>query len=185
MSRGYAALGLLQPKSNDNVGGVLRAAGCYEASLVVIQGVRYLKARTDTTKQYRHIPLIHTTDLHNSIPYDCIPVAVDLVEGACSLHSYAHPERAFYVFGPEDSTLGKEVLRWCRDRVYVPTKGCMNLAACVNVVLYDRQRKRAREERVLEATKRNGWKKPPPRDFDKEPLTDAEVETLLRNTGAH
>lgn len=185
MSRGFAAIGLMQPKSNDNVGGVLRAAGCYEASLVVIQGTRYLKARTDTTKQFRHIPLIHTTDLRASIPFSCIPVAVDLVEGACSLHSYSHPERAFYIFGPEDSTLGREVLPWCRDRVYIPTKGCMNLAAAVNVVLYDRQKKRAREERILERTSRIGWKKTKERDFSSEPLTDAEVETLLRNTGAH
>jgi tRNA(Leu) C34 or U34 (ribose-2'-O)-methylase TrmL len=146
--RGYAAIGLKQPKTNANVGAVLRAAGCFDAKLVVIEGQRYQRSTVDTTKQYLRIPLLHAT-LQESIPFDCIPVAVDLCEGAQCLHSYSHPERAFYVFGPEDGTLGKDTLGWCRDVIYVPTRGCMNLAATVNVVLYDRQRKRAREERLL------------------------------------
>lgn len=52
-----------------------------------------------------------------------------------------NPKRAFYVFGAEDNTLGSRVLGWCRDVVSVPTNRCMNLAACVNVVLYDRMAK--------------------------------------------
>jgi tRNA(Leu) C34 or U34 (ribose-2'-O)-methylase TrmL len=145
--RGYAAIGLFHPKTNINVGSVLRAAGCFGAALVVIEGERYSRASTDTTKMYRHIPLLHG-ELRASVTFDCVPVAVDLVEGAASLHSYTHPERAFYVFGPEDGTLGARVLSWCRDKIYIPTRGCMNLAAAVNVVLYDRDKKRAREERM-------------------------------------
>lgn len=155
--RGYAAIGLLQPKSNINVGSALRAAGCFEAQLIVIEGERYRRAPSDTTQQYRHLPLIHGS-LRECIPFDCIPVAVDLVEGARCLHSYTHPERAFYIFGPEDGTLGQNILSWCRDTIYIPSAGCLNLAAAVNVVLYDRQKKRAREERLLECTRRNGWK---------------------------
>lgn len=48
------------------------------------------------------------------------------------------PARAFYVFGPEDGTLGSDILSWCPQRLMVPTRTCMNLAATVNVVLYDR-----------------------------------------------
>ena len=54
------------------------------------------------------------------------------------LNNYKHPERAFYIFGAEDQTLGKRIVSFCRDIVYIPTKTCMNLAATVNVVLYDR-----------------------------------------------
>jgi tRNA(Leu) C34 or U34 (ribose-2'-O)-methylase TrmL len=75
------------------------------------------------------------------IPFDCVPVAIDLIDGAQPLQEYKHPERAFYIFGAEDATLGDRVLSWCRDVVYIPTKGCMNLAATVNVVLYDRMAK--------------------------------------------
>lgn len=142
-------MGLYHPKTPSNVGGVLRAAGCYDAALVVIEGQRYHKAPTDVHAFTRHRPLIQVDDLRAAIPHGCIPVAVDLVEGARPLHAYTHPESAFYIFGPEDSTLGKQVLSWCRDVIYVPTDLCMNLAACVNVVLYDRRAKQMRDEKVF------------------------------------
>lgn len=136
--RGYAAIGLNQPKTPANVGSVLRAAHCYGAALVVTSGQRYTRAPTDPQAAYRHLPLVQCADLHDAIPFDCVPVAVDLIEGATPLNKYQHPERAFYVFGPEDGTLGPSITSWCRDTVYVPTRYCMNLAATVNVILYDR-----------------------------------------------
>lgn len=142
MNRGYACIGLYEPKNKLNVGSVLRAAGCYEVSMVALGGARphrYMgRMCTDTQKAYRHLPTILTDDLHSVVPYDCVPVAVDLIDGAQSLIEYEHPERVFYVFGPEDGTLSENVLKWCRDTVYIPTTRCMNLAATVNVVLYDR-----------------------------------------------
>ena len=145
MSRGYSAIGLFCPKTPSNVGSVLRAAHVYGAALVVTTPgrPRYHGSPTDTQKGYRHVPLQQVDDLRRAIPYDCVPVAVDLIEGAQSLVTYKHPERAIYIFGPEDGTLGAAVTSWCRDVVYVPTRYCMNLAACVNVVLYDRMAKQA------------------------------------------
>ncbi len=140
-SRGFSAIGLHHPKTPANVGSVLRAAGCYGVSLVAMTGQRFKRASTDTNSAWRHLPLMEVDDLRSIVPFDCVPVAIDLVSGAKPLTTYTHPERAFYVFGPEDGTLGKAVLDWCRDVVYVPTEGCMNLAACVNVVLYDRMAK--------------------------------------------
>lgn len=140
--RGFAAIGLHMPKTPANVGSVLRAAHCYGAAMVAKTGQRYSKAPTDPQKGYRHIPLIQCDDLASVIPYDCVPVAVDLIDGAKSLTKYMHPERAFYIFGPEDGTLGPSITSWCRDVVYVPTSYCMNLAATVNVILYDRLAKR-------------------------------------------
>lgn len=143
--RGFSAIGLHSPKSAINVGSALRAAGCYGVSLVIATGIRYRRAPTDTQAAYRHMPLIQCTDLHAAIPFDCVPVAIELADGALPLPDYVHPERAFYVFGPEDGTLGAPTLSWCRDVVYVPTNYCMNLAATVNVVLYDRMAKQRRE----------------------------------------
>lgn len=143
--RGFASVGLFHPKDKANIGSVLRAAGCYSVALINIQGARYNRAATDTQAAYRHIPLVHVTDLRESIPYDCVPVAVELTEHARSLVTYKHPERAYYIFGPEDGTLGAKVLPWCRDIVYIPTRYCMNLAATVNVVLYDRLAKQERQ----------------------------------------
>ena len=142
--KGYAIVGLDNPKNSLNVGHALRACGVYGAAGLYTGGERnrYRRAPTDTMRAYRHIPLLQVPDLHDVVPFDCVPVAVDLIPGATPLHKYTHPERAFYIFGAEDATLDERVLSWCRDVVYVPTRRCMNLAAAVNVVLYDRASKR-------------------------------------------
>jgi len=127
----------MNPKTDANIGGAMRAAHCYGAALIAVEGQRYRKKPTDTTKAWRSIPLHHGS-LRDLIPHDCVPVAVEFIPGSRSLPGYKHPERAFYVFGPEDSSLGKATLSWCRDVIMVPTAYCMNLAATVNVVLYDR-----------------------------------------------
>lgn len=139
--RGYSAIGLYMPKTHSNVGGVLRVAYCYGAAIVAITGQRFESHATDTPKTWKSIPLLQTDDLKKVVPYDCVPVAVEIIPGARLLMDYTHPPRAFYVFGPEDGTLGKEVLSWCRDVVSVPTNICMNLAVCAAVVLYDRMLK--------------------------------------------
>lgn len=154
--RGYAAIGLYRPKDAANIGGVLRAAWCHGASLVAVAGARLhanagIRHSTNTPSAWKHIPVLTGDNLHDLIPFDCVPVAVDLVDDATPLPSYQHPQRAFYVFGPEDGTLGEPVLSWCRHRVVVPTRMCMNLAATVNVVLYDRIAKAMRAARKVES----------------------------------
>jgi tRNA(Leu) C34 or U34 (ribose-2'-O)-methylase TrmL len=138
--RGYAAIGLDNPKNGVNVGGALRAAGVYGASLVVLGGERPKKIRhcSDTMKAWRHIPMVLVDDVFDAIPFDCVPVAIDLLPKAKPLPEYKHPERAFYIFGAEDATLGARIIDRCRDQIFIPTARCMNLAATVNVVLYDR-----------------------------------------------
>jgi len=137
MARGYAAIGLYAPKTEANIGGVLRACMCYEAAMVAIEGARYKRQRTDTQAAYRHIPLVHGS-LLELIPFDCVPVVVELREDARSLVDYVHPRSAFYIFGPEDGNVPERIATKCRDRVYVPTRFCMNLAATANVIMYDR-----------------------------------------------
>lgn len=145
-ARGFAVVALVNPKTPSNIGAVLRAGGCYQTALVVLGGARparLSRLATDTQKAWRHIPSVLVPDVFDAIPYDCVPVAIDLIPGARSLVTYAHPERAFYIFGAEDATLGKAVTERCRDVIYVPTTYCMNLAAAVNVVLYDRLAKQS------------------------------------------
>lgn len=139
--RGFSCVGLVNPKTPVNVGSAMRACGVYGAAALLYTGRRFKGKRhviTDPQKFHKHLPLLNVDDLIMSIPFGCTPVAVDLVSGAQPLPEYKHPERAFYIFGPEDGTLGGKITMSCRDIVYVPTEGCMNLAATVNVVLYDR-----------------------------------------------
>ena len=140
--RGYAAIGLHHPKNRYNVGAVIRAAGCYGAALVAITGERYRRAHTDTQAAYKHLPVINTESLQSVVPVGCVPVAVELIPSSRPLAGFLHPESAFYLFGPEDGTLGPEIISWCKHVVYIPTRYCMNLSATVNVLLYDRAVKR-------------------------------------------
>lgn len=137
--RGFACVGLDNPKNKMNVGSALRACAVYDAAFLATSGSRWgARHATDTMKAWRYMPLFQVHDLHNIVPFSCVTVAVDIVPDARPLPGYTHPERAFYIFGAEDATLGDRILSWCRDVIYVPTNGCMNLAATVNVVLYDR-----------------------------------------------
>lgn len=148
MARGFAAIALWNPKTPANVGGVMRAASCYGADLVVIAGKRRVHSlrhlATDVGDAWRHIPTLQPEDPFDAMPLGAIPIAVDLLEGAFELPNYVHPERAFYVFGPEDGTLRERIVGRCAHKLMVPTLFCMNLAACVNVVLYDRLAKQRR-----------------------------------------
>ncbi len=136
--RGFSSIGLFNPKTPENFGGALRAAFCYDSALVAYTGKRLARSKLDTPKTYKSVPVLHVEDLRAIIPFDAVPVAVDLIEGATPLQKFYHPPRAFYIFGPEDGTLGEKITGWCKHTIYVPTRTCMNLAATVNGVLYDR-----------------------------------------------
>jgi tRNA(Leu) C34 or U34 (ribose-2'-O)-methylase TrmL len=148
----HVTIGLTNPKSPTNVGAVMRAAGCYQVNQVFYTGRRYALAakhskdtlRTDTKNIHHKIPLqpidnfIEIKDLVENISSQTKIICVDLVEGATPLPAFIHPEKAVYIFGPEDGTVKQDVINVADEVVYVPTIGCMNLAASVNVLLYDR-----------------------------------------------
>lgn len=134
-------IGLSNPKSPSNVGAVMRAAGCFQVDAVFYTGERYPRAerfRTDTKDISSRIPLSQVTSLPDSAPSELRIVCVELAEGAIPLPDYQHPEKALYIFGPEDGSLSQAVIDRADDVVYIPTIGCLNLAATVNIVLYDR-----------------------------------------------
>jgi tRNA(Leu) C34 or U34 (ribose-2'-O)-methylase TrmL len=140
---GFASIGLHNPKDPANVGGVVRAAHAYGVASVAVSGDRFGPNHpANTSAAHRSIPF-YRGDLRGLVPFGAVPVAIELCKDAESLFTFKHPRQAFYIFGPEDSSLGASVLDWCVHRVMVPTSICMNLAATVNVVLYDRACKEA------------------------------------------
>ncbi len=138
------AIGLTNPKSPSNVGAVMRAAGCYGADGVYYTGERFERAaryHTDTQRAGNLIPLTGVEHYESPLPDDMALVCVELVEGAQPLPDFVHPTRALYVFGPEDGSLRQSLIDRADAVVYMPTQGSMNLAASVNVLLYDRAAK--------------------------------------------
>jgi tRNA(Leu) C34 or U34 (ribose-2'-O)-methylase TrmL len=145
MGESRISIGLCNPKSPTNVGAVMRAAGCFGADAVYYTGERYDRAapfaapfNTDTQDAACRIPLTWAASLLEAAPENAKLVCIELVEGAIPLPEYQHPDSAFYVFGPEDGTLRQQVIDSADAVVFIPTTGCLNLAATVNVVLYDR-----------------------------------------------
>jgi len=151
-SKTHVTIALTNPKTPTNVGAVMRAVGCYQADQIIYNGNRYAKAaeyhkhtlQTDTFNMADKIPLLRVDSFLNlkdtleNIPSTAKIICVDLVEGATPLPHFVHPDEAVYIFGPEDSSIKQDVIDIADDVVYVPTVGCMNLAATVNVLLYDR-----------------------------------------------
>ena len=149
MTHQHLYLGITNPKSPGNMGSILRAAGCFGANKIFYTGQRYELARkyaTDTKGAGQRIPQVHCEAFSAVCPPGVTKIAVELVEGATPLPEFMHPEHAFYLFGPEDGSLSQVTIDDCDDVVYLPTTGCLNLAATVNILLYDRMAKATKTE---------------------------------------
>lgn len=143
--RGYGCVALESPNDGVNVGHALRAALCFEARLVIVGSappeLNIRKLKTDPGKAYRHVPILQVDDIFEAMPEDCTPVAVELTDDAVDLPAFVHPERACYIFGPENGSISPEVLARCSTSVKIPTTMSLNLGMTVNIVLYDRMAK--------------------------------------------
>jgi tRNA(Leu) C34 or U34 (ribose-2'-O)-methylase TrmL len=143
-------IGLINPKSPDNVNSIMRAAGNFQVDNVLYTGKRYPRAlmRNPDIPDMRRkvgqsiplieVPLIEVDCLIDTAPENMKLICVEFAENAIALPEYEHPDNAFYIFGPEDGTISQDVINRVDDVIYVPTVGCMNLAATVSVLLYDR-----------------------------------------------
>lgn len=152
-----AAIFLQNPKTPANVGGVIRAASIFDAEQVWWSGDRVHDGRelsrmtgTSISRKKWRLPReermkaydvawgVDEGALARLIGEGFTPVCVELVPGAQLLPAYSHPEKAVYVFGPEDGGVSKGTRHACHDFVQIPGKHCLNLAAAVNIVLYTR-----------------------------------------------
>jgi tRNA(Leu) C34 or U34 (ribose-2'-O)-methylase TrmL len=146
------AIALVDPKFPHNVGAAVRAASCYgirqvwfSGSRVQLRGARgYRLPREERMRGYMDVELRQSDAFFDAFERDVVPVAVEVRSNSESLIDFDHPEHALYVFGAEDGSLGKAVLRHCHRFVIIPTRHCTNLSAAVYTVLYDRHAKRAR-----------------------------------------
>lgn len=145
---------LLNPKFPHNVGAAVRAAACWKASGVWWTGDRVdaqmrRLPREERFRDYKKLVTFGHLDVSHPITYlanlyGLRPVCVEVSENATRLTHFPHPRKALYVFGPEDGGVDKGARQSCHHFVTIPSEGCLNLAAAVNVVLYDKRIKAAR-----------------------------------------
>jgi tRNA(Leu) C34 or U34 (ribose-2'-O)-methylase TrmL len=149
---------LIDPKIPHNVGGAVRAASIFCDNAEVLWTGNRVQGpmdddgerlpREERMRAYRNVRMTHgwpvsTLDLRIGKGYT--PVCVEVDHSAENLYDFVHPARVMYVFGPEDGSIPKGVRTICHRFVTIPTRSCLNLAAAVNVVLYDRNYKTARD----------------------------------------
>ncbi|MBX9622239.1 MAG: hypothetical protein K2X82_00335 [Gemmataceae bacterium] len=144
------AVALIDPKYPANVGMVVRLASCYGLSQVWFTGDRVTLdpargerlPREERMKGYKDVRMVHHDRPFDRFPAGTVPVAVEVRAGAEPLHTFDHPDRALYVFGPEDGSIPAALHRHCHRFVVIPTRHCLNLATAVATVLWDREFKR-------------------------------------------
>ena len=98
----------------------------------------YRLPREERLRDYRDVDIRRVERPLDLLEEGEVPVAVEVRENSEPLPDFVHPPRAAYIFGPEDGSLPKSALTLCHRFVVIPSRSCLNLAASVNVVLYDR-----------------------------------------------
>lgn len=148
------------PKYPHNVGAAVRACSCFNSNLIIFTGNRvslepdkekgkYRLPREERMKGYKHVQLINDNYPFNRFSSNVTPVAVEVRHNAELLPNFIHPENPVYVFGPEDGSIPQIYLKHCQRFLYIPSPFCLNLAAAIYVVLYDRMAKLMKGEATI------------------------------------
>jgi tRNA(Leu) C34 or U34 (ribose-2'-O)-methylase TrmL len=142
----YPAIVMLDPRYPHNVGAAVRACSCFGTKQVWLTGKRVAEEvwdakrlpREERMKGFADVSLILEDRPFDHFDRDAVPVAIELLPNSENLFQFEHPEKAVYVFGPEDGSIPGSARARCHRRIFIPTKHCTNLAAAVYLVLYDR-----------------------------------------------
>lgn len=138
----YYGIGIVNTKTEANVGTLWRSAHAFGAAFVFTVGRRYRRQSSDTVKAWRSVPLFDfesIEDLKRHVPYDALLVGVEIDPRAVSLPSFEHPKRAVYLLGAEDHGLSETERAACHKLIAIPAAArCLNVATAGSIVMYDR-----------------------------------------------
>ena len=139
--KGYFGIGIINGKTESNIGTLWRSAKIFGADFIFTVGRRYQRQCSDTTKAPLHIPLYHYhdfDDFYSHIPYDCQLVGVELDERSIGMKHFVHPRRCIYLLGAEDRGLPERALAKCLHIVQLPGEHCLNVSVAGSIVMCDR-----------------------------------------------
>ncbi len=142
MSRGYFGIGVEGISKPMNVGSLFRSAHAFGADFVfaiaTAVNIRAIQ-KYHTSETAKHVPLYEFASVDEmKLPRGCRLVGVELLDEAVDLPSFAHPERAAYVLGPERGSLSRDLQARCDFMVRIPTSFCVNVGIAGAILMYDR-----------------------------------------------
>ena len=146
----YAAIGVVDAKSEENVGTLWRSAYQLGAQFIFTVSRRYVPQRSDTLRVPTRLPLLHFDDWHafaSAAPAGATLVAVEM--GGTPLDEFDHPENAVYLLGSEDNGMPPRVLEACGACVALSAEryASYNVAMAGSIILYDRLAKQNQKTR--------------------------------------
>ena len=141
--RGYFGIGILNPKTETNIGTLWRSANILGASFIYTIGKRYKKQSSDTMKTPRHIPLYHYenfAEFYKNIPESCQLIGVEICPKSKLITDYKqHPLNAVYLLGAEDNGLTPDAINKCVTVLQLPyLNNSLNVAVAGSIIMYDR-----------------------------------------------
>lgn len=140
--RGFFEVGVYHPKTEMNVGTLMRSALQLGAAGVFTIGRRYKPQASDTYKTFRHVPVRHFAtfeEFQEARPIGARLVGVEM--GGKALGAAQHPESAVYLLGAEDHGLPPEILKQCQQVISLEASGpaSYNVAVAGSLVMYHRR----------------------------------------------
>ena len=139
---------LERPKYPQNLASAIRACACFGVQALIWTGDRFNLESMERTpretrmKAYASVRVIRSERPFDLLPSGIVPVCVELLPCSTPLPAFEHPRDAAYIFGPEDGDVSQVFRRFCHQFVHIPSQHCLNLAAAMNVILYDQMCKR-------------------------------------------
>jgi tRNA (guanosine-2'-O-)-methyltransferase len=139
-NKGYFGIGIMNPKTEMNVGSLWRSANIFDVSFIFTIGKRIPKQASDTMKTCNSIPFYYYEtfeEFYKSIPYGCRIVGVEIDNKSIKIEQYKHLDKCIYLLGAEDNGITIEARNKCHELIQLP-KGNYNVANAGSIVLYDR-----------------------------------------------
>lgn len=140
MGKGFFAIGIENPKTEENIGTLIRSAKQFGASFVFTIGNRY-KKQISAVKLDEKLPILNfkdVVDFKKCVGDDIHISLIELTDEAISLQKFIHPKNCIYILGSEDNGISKELLDLANTSIIIEGNYSLNVAVAGSIVMYNR-----------------------------------------------
>lgn len=135
-TRGFAGVGIVDPRFEQNVGSIVRSAACYGADFAFTTGA--YDGPPTACGHDGHLPVFTDVNVADATPAEAELVAIEMTDESVPLREFQHPERAVYIAGRESTGVPDDVLERADHTVHIQAAWCENVSTAAAIVLHDR-----------------------------------------------